>query len=60
MQRVPLRPDEPPRNFPLLSLTCRLLIPVPLSDIMFQSSGPSRLLAHLHAQMLVFVLNKAT
>lgn len=47
MQRVPFNPEEPPRNLPLLSFTCRSLIPEPFSDIMFQSSGPSRLLAQL-------------
>lgn len=50
MQRVPFNPEEPPRNFPLLSFTCRSLIPEPFSDTMFQSSGPSRLLAQLRSE----------
>lgn len=50
MQRVPFRPEEPPRNLPLLNFTCRPLIPEPFSEMMFQSSGPSRLLAHLRVR----------
>ena len=42
MHRVPLQPDEPPRNLPLLSFTWRLLMPEPSVEMTFQSVSLSK------------------
>lgn len=45
--RVPLQPEEPPRNLPRLSFTARLLTPGPGIETTFQSVSLSKLLDQL-------------
>lgn len=53
-----MQPEEPPRNFPRLNLTCRLLIPLPGTVTMFQSVSLSKFPDHLPGRLAVLVNNR--
>lgn len=60
MTRVPLHPEQPPRNLPRLSLTWRSLTDEPLVETMFQSVSLSKFLDQLNQSAGLWLVGHQT